>query len=179
MSGKKEFETKYHGRLERIKYRNNQTYFEPIYPIKTIRNKNIKYVKVFPLNILDFESNILYMGYDIYFKIINEDINNGLKVFIGIKNKDNISYIDKQKIVNVVEGTILNIAYNKIIIDLNDVTEYTNENIDYSNDYQEEKSSNGEEYDKQYYQNNGDYDNSSYKDDLNYDDNNYDKFDNF
>lgn len=178
MSGKKEFSTKYHGRLPLFRYKNNQIYFEPIYPMKLTLNKNVKYVKNFPVNILDFESNILYMGYDIYFKIINEDINNGLKVYIGIKNKDNISYSDKQKIVKVVEGTILKIMTNKMNIDLTDITEYTNENIDHYY-HNQEKSSNDEEYDEQYYQNNVDHHNSSYKNDLSYDDNNYDKFDNF
>jgi hypothetical protein len=179
MSGKKEFATKYHGRLPLFKYRNNQIYFEPIYPIKVILNKNVKYIKVFPVNILDFESNILYMGYDIYFKIINEDINNGLKVYIGVKNKDNISYIDKQKIVKVVEGKILKIMNNQINIELNNVTEYMNDNIDYSNDSQEDNSSNGDEYNQYYYQNDVDHTTPSYKNDLDYDDNNYDKFDNF
>ena len=183
MSVKKEVATKYHGSLPHFIYKNDEIYYVPIYPIKIVSNKKVTYQKESLVEIKNFELKTSYRGYNIYFKLKNENFNkNGLKVYIEISNHYNISHLDKQMIVKVIEGIILKIMQEHIDenIDLNDLTEYNN-NKNYSNNYQEEESSNDDEYDEQYYQNNVVYNNSSFKGNTgyDYDDNNYDKFDNF
>ena len=93
----------------RFKENNKKLYFYSKNPIKLTINNKIVYKNEFELNDISLNSSIIVQNINFNCEIIEEELNNGLKMKVKYKEINDISIIEMQKISRSIETTILNI----------------------------------------------------------------------
>lgn len=111
----------------RFKKHNKKLYFYAKNPIKLTINNKIIFKNEFELNDLSLKSCVKIQNIDFKCEIIEQELNNGLKIKIKYKAIHDLSIIEMQKISRKIESTILN-------LDISD----DNENYDNYEDYYED-----------------------------------------
>jgi hypothetical protein len=96
--------------LPNLKYIDKNVYFILKRPVKIQKDGKIEYHNKILLNNLSLRGKLNYMNYELKCSILQEEIENGLKVNIKfIKNNDSISNQIIQKFARAIESMILNI----------------------------------------------------------------------
>lgn len=126
--------------MPNLKYKDKKIYFISKNPIKLIINNNIEFKREEIFKNISLTGKLQCLSKNIQFKIIEEELDNGLKVNINIDHCGSIDRCEMQKIARVVEAFMLG-------IDLMDETE-TDEN-EY---FIEEEHDEDDEYDEDEYE---------------------------
>ena len=116
--------------LPNLRYKNNKLYFISNKIIKTKNRNKFEHKIEFELSSIGSSSKLHYMNYEIQCSIIKEELQNGVKIDVSLKNINNLSKYEMQKIARYIESSVLSI------------------NIDYESDTTSDQYDNSSKYNK-------------------------------